>query len=103
LPQTDGLKLLAFGIRNMDGVGGYRGWRWIFIIEGLLTVLATGIGLLFIPDYPENSKFLKPEEKEYMLQMLKVDDSINDFENMLILESRSTLVLRSQTITTISS
>ncbi|PQE09791.1 hypothetical protein CJF30_00010789 [Rutstroemia sp. NJR-2017a BBW] len=65
--------LLAFGIRNMDGVGGYRGWRWIFIIEGLLTVLTTGIGLLFIPDYPENSKFLKPEEKEYMLEMLKID------------------------------
>lgn len=59
----------------MDGVGGYRGWRWIFIIEGLLTVLATGIGLLCIPDYPENSKFLKPEGKEYMLEMLKVDVS----------------------------
>jgi MFS family permease len=23
--------LLAAGIANMDGVGGYRGWRWIFV------------------------------------------------------------------------
>lgn len=26
--------LLAAAIRQMDGVGGYAGWRWIFIIEG---------------------------------------------------------------------
>lgn len=26
--------LLAFGIGKMDGVGGYEGWRWIFILEG---------------------------------------------------------------------
>lgn len=26
--------LLAAGITQMDGVGGYAGWRWIFIIEG---------------------------------------------------------------------
>jgi hypothetical protein len=23
----------------MNGVGGYAGWRWIFILEGLLTVV----------------------------------------------------------------
>lgn len=26
--------LLAFAINNIDGAGGYQGWRWIFIIEG---------------------------------------------------------------------
>ncbi|KAL3418429.1 major facilitator superfamily transporter [Phlyctema vagabunda] len=57
----------------MDSVGGYSGWRWIFIIEGLVTVVTTGIGLLCIPDYPVNSNFLNPEEKEYMLEMLKID------------------------------
>ena len=25
--------LLAFGIAKMDGIGGLKGWRWIFIIE----------------------------------------------------------------------
>ncbi|KAJ9137590.1 hypothetical protein NKR19_g8174 [Coniochaeta hoffmannii] len=27
--------LLAFGISKMDGVGGYEGWRWIFIFVRL--------------------------------------------------------------------
>jgi uncharacterized membrane protein len=31
--------LLAAAIANMDGVGGYEGWRWIFILEGIFTVL----------------------------------------------------------------
>ena len=44
----------------MDKVGGYSGWRWIFIIEGLLTVVTTGIGITYIPSYPEDATFLKP-------------------------------------------
>jgi hypothetical protein len=31
--------LLARGIMEMDGVGGLSGWAWIFILEGILTVL----------------------------------------------------------------
>jgi MFS family permease len=27
--------LLAFSVGKMDGVAGYSGWRWIFILEGL--------------------------------------------------------------------
>ena len=56
----------------MDKVGGYSGWRWIFIIEGLLTMVTTGIGIICIPGYPEDSTFLKPDEKVYMLKMLEV-------------------------------
>jgi len=28
--------ILAFGLMQMDGVANYRGWRWIFIIEGIV-------------------------------------------------------------------
>ena len=33
--------LLARGITEMDGLAHIRGWAWIFIIEGLVTI-ATG-------------------------------------------------------------
>jgi hypothetical protein len=36
----------------MDGVQGKRGWRWIFIIEGCITVFVGLISPLFIPDFP---------------------------------------------------
>jgi MFS family permease len=47
--------LLASGIGKMDYVRGYRGWRWIFILEGIFTVLL-GIFFLFtFPSFPEQA------------------------------------------------
>ncbi|KAG8528623.1 uncharacterized protein KY384_006310 [Bacidia gigantensis] len=67
--------LLAFGIAKMDGVGGYDGWRWIFILEGILTVLVAIIGYFTIYDFPETAKFLTPEEKEWVIHRLKYQGS----------------------------
>ncbi|KAM6530080.1 hypothetical protein FALCPG4_008205 [Fusarium falciforme] len=65
--------LLAFGIQHMDGIGGLGGWRWIFILEGILTVL---IGLSIpwtLPDSPNAASFLTPAEKEIIHGRLEQD------------------------------
>ncbi|KAJ6180849.1 hypothetical protein N7519_011310 [Penicillium mononematosum] len=65
--------LLAYAIAKMDGIGGYSGWRWIFIIEGLLTV-CTGIAAKFlVVDWPETSTFLNEEERALLLRRLSED------------------------------
>ncbi|BGP32292.1 hypothetical protein JCM10296v2_004073 [Rhodotorula toruloides] len=38
---------LAVGLLKMRGVGGYAGWRWMFLIEGLLTLIV-GIASYFL-------------------------------------------------------
>ena len=55
--------LLAYAINFMDGVGGLRSWRWIFILEGIGTCVAA-IPVLFVPDHPQNCKWLTEEEKD---------------------------------------
>lgn len=67
--------LLAYGIAKMDGVGGYEGWRWIFILEGLLTVLVAIVAFFTIYDFPETAKFLSKEEKEWVIHRLKYQGS----------------------------
>ncbi|KAL5340963.1 major facilitator superfamily domain-containing protein [Aspergillus crustosus] len=59
--------LLAAAIAKMSGVGGYNGWRWIFILEGILTI-ALGISAYFIlPDSPSHSKrWLADPEVRYL-------------------------------------
>ncbi|THV74602.1 MFS general substrate transporter [Aureobasidium pullulans] len=59
--------LLAAGIAQMDGTGGYEGWRWIFILEGLVTV-CVGIGCFFLLiDTPAlSSRWLGPEEIRFL-------------------------------------
>ncbi|KAJ1333223.1 MFS transporter ACS family allantoate permease [Microdochium nivale] len=59
--------LLAAAIAQMDGFGGYEGWRWIFIIEGIVTVVL-GIATFFLLiDTPElGHKWLEPDEIRYL-------------------------------------
>ncbi len=54
----------------MDGIGGYSGWRWIFIIEGLATIVCSTISKFFIVDWPEKAKFLTSEERRLLIRRL---------------------------------
>ena len=59
--------LLAAGIAEMDGVGGYEGWRWIFILEGLATVVLGVCCFFLLIDTPALSKrWLEPDEIRYL-------------------------------------
>ena len=43
--------ILAHGLIHMDGVGGLAGWRWIYIIEGLMTIVLSVARYIFIIDF----------------------------------------------------
>ncbi|KAG9251913.1 putative MFS transporter [Emericellopsis atlantica] len=63
--------LLAYCISFMDGVAGYSGWRWVFILEGVPTVVF-GVVLVFIlADEPRNAWFLSEDEKQLLLARLQ--------------------------------
>ncbi|KAI3397138.1 hypothetical protein diail_11199 [Diaporthe ilicicola] len=63
--------LLAFGISKMDGVGNLEGWRWIFILEGIATVVAAVAAFFLLHDFPETAKFLTEEERAFVVFRLK--------------------------------
>ncbi|KAK4556377.1 hypothetical protein LTR86_006521 [Recurvomyces mirabilis] len=65
--------LLAYGIAHMDGVQGYGGWRWIFILEGIFTAVVALCGKFFIVDWPEKAKFLTDDEKTLLIARLSAD------------------------------
>jgi MFS family permease len=65
--------LLAFALEKMDGVGGLEGWRWIFIIEGLATVvIALALPFLLI-ESPEKARFFTEKEKVLYIRRLQAD------------------------------
>ncbi|KAL4934577.1 allantoate permease family MFS transporter [Aspergillus undulatus] len=66
--------ILAWGIAHMDGVGGYAGWRWIFILEGLLTVVVAALAYLWVYNYPVTAEFLTDEERSFITWRLKNDN-----------------------------
>ncbi|KAG1851944.1 MFS general substrate transporter [Suillus subluteus] len=45
--------LFASGIlATMEGVLGYAAWRWLFFVEGYLTVFVGICGMFILPDFP---------------------------------------------------
>ncbi|VUC24524.1 unnamed protein product [Clonostachys rosea] len=71
--------ILAYGLMQMEGVGGLRGWRWIFIIEGLLTVVISIISFFTILDFPDRaylkSSLLTKEECDLVMAAIDADRS----------------------------
>ncbi|PCH43104.1 phthalate transporter [Wolfiporia cocos MD-104 SS10] len=65
--------LLAYAIEKMDGIGGLAGWSWIFILEGLVTIVVAISAFVIMQDYPETAGFLTEEEREWLVQTIKQD------------------------------
>jgi len=65
--------LLAAAIGKMDGLQGYRGWRWIFILEGVLTCVVSIALFFLLPNFPEQAKWLTEEERAYVSARLRAD------------------------------
>ncbi|CAG9981049.1 unnamed protein product [Clonostachys byssicola] len=59
--------LLAFAIAKMDGLAGVAGWRWIFIIEGIASVIAGILCFSFLLDSPvQSGRWLDADEIRYL-------------------------------------
>ncbi|KAF3065913.1 High-affinity nicotinic acid transporter [Daldinia childiae] len=65
--------ILAYGIGRMRGIVWENGWRWIFILEGILTVVVATAAYGFIHNYPDTSKFLTEDERKFIHQRLAAD------------------------------
>ncbi|OQV04998.1 hypothetical protein CLAIMM_09802 [Cladophialophora immunda] len=70
--------LLAGGIIDgMDDVGGVRGWKWLFIIEGLGTVTIGVVAYFLLPDYPTNTRWLSEQERKLATTRLMIREDLD--------------------------
>ena len=70
--------LFALAILKLEGAHGIRGWRWLFIVEGIMTVGFAIIFATFIPNTPQKIRWLTPLEKQQLLYRLEVDRGTKD-------------------------
>lgn len=54
---------------------GLAGWRWIFILTGIIPVLTGFITLFMLPDRPNKADWLKPDEREWLIAELERDQA----------------------------
>ncbi|EAW08535.1 putative MFS transporter [Aspergillus clavatus NRRL 1] len=65
--------LLAAAIAQMDGIGGKPGWSWIFILEGLATIIVGLLSFWMVYDFPDEAKFLSDVDRKRVLRRLAED------------------------------
>ncbi|EMC93930.1 hypothetical protein BAUCODRAFT_124680 [Baudoinia panamericana UAMH 10762] len=69
--------VIAYGVGNLDGAMGWRAWKWLFLIEGVITIVAGLACLFFLPQFPHQytakrgSKWLNSAELEYAQLRIK--------------------------------
>ncbi|KAL6416033.1 uncharacterized protein AUP68_00242 [Ilyonectria robusta] len=64
-------------IRSLDGARGMAGWRWLLLIEGLITVFCSVCLFFAIPDYPHNSRRITAEQRQLAQIRIMYDQNIN--------------------------
>jgi MFS family permease len=69
----------------MDGLQGYRGWRWIFILEGLLTCIVSFFFYFLLPNFPEEAKWLREDERAFVKARLQLDQGASARERPITL------------------
>ncbi|KAL2206072.1 MFS general substrate transporter [Sarocladium strictum] len=65
--------LIAIGVFKMDGTAGLEGWRWLFILLGIITFFVSIASAFLLPDEPINTRWLSPEERQLAHDRMAAD------------------------------
>ncbi|KAL2440832.1 High-affinity nicotinic acid transporter [Exophiala dermatitidis] len=69
--------ILAYGLMQMDGICGLAGWRWIFIMEGVITAAISIAAALVLVGFPDSKKlyrgFLNAKERDFVVAKINAD------------------------------
>ena len=69
--------LISAGIKGgLDGARGYRAWRWLFIIEGTITVFLALLAFFVLPNFPRTTTWLTENERQ--LAIWRLDEDIGE-------------------------
>ncbi|KAF3401576.1 putative transporter [Penicillium rolfsii] len=80
---------IAYGVLHMRGVAGREGWRWLFLLEALISLVIGFLSFLFLVPGPTQTRtwwnpkgyFSEREEKIIVNRVLRDDPSKGDMHN----------------------
>jgi ACS family tartrate transporter-like MFS transporter len=53
-------------LQYMDNVGGLKGWQWLFVVEGVPSVLLGVVTWYYLTDRPVEARWLEPHERRWL-------------------------------------
>lgn len=77
--------LIAAGIfHGLDEVQGLAGWKWLFILQGVVTFVVAVVGYFVLPDTPLTTTWLTPDERDLAYNRIELDTVGNKGETRIM-------------------
>jgi ACS family tartrate transporter-like MFS transporter len=67
---------LSEALLSMDGIGGLRGWQWLFLLEGLPAVVLGVLALKVLTDRPEQADWLPSGDREWLATTMNAERAL---------------------------
>jgi ACS family tartrate transporter-like MFS transporter len=64
---------LGYILLKMNGVCGLRGWQWLFLMEGMPSIILGIVTFRTLPDKPSHAKWLTGDEKAWLAETMQRD------------------------------
>lgn len=61
-------------MQYMDGYNGWRGWEWLFLLEGIPSVIMGVLVFVLLPNGPRHARWLTEQEKNLVVRKIEEDD-----------------------------
>src|SRR5215470_4858011 len=72
-------------ILNMHGIMGLKGWHWLFILEGIPSIVLGLVTWFYLTDKPEKADWLSAEQKAWLKGKLDAENAAKEAVHRLSL------------------
>jgi MFS family permease len=74
LASVFGNPISGFIMQYLDRVGGLHGWQWLFLLEGIPSVIVGFAVLVYLTDYPKDAAWLSAEERGWLVARMRGEE-----------------------------
>ncbi len=58
--------IVSSQLLRLDGVLGFAGWQWLFLVEALPPIIMCVVILVLLTDHPSQAAWLRPEQRQWL-------------------------------------
>jgi len=62
-------------LHSLDGVNGWRGWQWLFLLEAIPSLVLGVLAWFFLEDRVKNAQWLTPAERELIARDIAAEEA----------------------------